>query len=94
MKRSGFWMLATLAMLVLISAIAVVHTKYKSRVLFAQLKSLDVQVDQGDIEWERLLLEHGALGTPAHIETSARKKLKMRMPRAKEVIIIKGHHGS
>ena len=94
MKRSGFWMLAVLAMLVLISAVAVVHTKYKSRILFAELKALEVRVDKADIDWERLLIEQGALGTPAEIEVAARKKLRMRMPRAEEVIIIKGHYGS
>lgn len=83
-----------LAIVVLISAVAVVHAKYRSRVLFGELQKLDVQADEVDIEWERLLIEHGAWGTPAHIEASARKKLKMRMPRAEEVIIIKGRHGS
>ncbi len=83
-----------LAIVVLISAVAVVHAKYRSRVLFGELQKLDAQADEVDIEWERLLIEHGAWGTPAHIEASARKKLKMRMPRAEEVIIIKGRHGS
>ncbi|HEC06737.1 MAG TPA: cell division protein FtsL [Thiolapillus brandeum] len=94
MKRSQLWMLLVLAVVVLGSAIAVVHAKYRSRVLFGELKALDAQVDEVAIEWERLLIEHGTWGTPAHIEASARKKLKMRMPRADEVIIIKGHHGS
>lgn len=93
MKRSHLWMLLVLAVVVLISAVTVVHAKYRSRVLFAQLKALDVRVDEVDIEWERLLIEHGTWGTPAHIETSARKQLKMRMPRADEVIIIKGQYG-
>ena len=83
-----------LAIVVLVSAVAVVHAKYRSRVLFGELQKLDAQADEVDIEWERLLIEHGAWGTPAHIEASARKKLKMRMPRAEEVIIIKGRHGS
>jgi len=82
-----------LAIVVLVSAVAVVHAKYRSRVLFGELQNLDAQADEVDIEWERLLIEHGAWGTPAHIEVSARKKLNMRMPRAEEVIIIKGRHG-
>jgi len=94
MKRAHLWMLVMLAVMVLISAVAVVHAKYRSRVLFVQLKALDVQVDEADIEWERLLIEHGAWGTPAHIEARARKQLKMRMPRAEEVVVIKSHHGS
>ena len=93
MKTSRRVMLALLTLAVLVSAIAVVHSKYRSRVLFRDLKALDRQIDEVDIEWEQLLLEHGTWGTPAHIEVSARQQLKMRMPRADEIVIIKEQHG-
>ncbi len=93
MKRSRKVMLVLLTLAVLVSAVAVVHSKYRSRVLFRELKVLDARIDEADIEWEQLLLEHGAWGTPAHIEASARKQLKMRMPRADEIVIIKEQHG-
>ncbi|WP_456374724.1 cell division protein FtsL [Thiolapillus sp.] len=92
MKTSRKVMLALLALAVLVSAVGVVHSKYRTRVLFRELKALDRQIDEVDIEWEQLLLEHGAWGTPATIEAGARKQLKMRMPRADEIVIIKEQH--
>ena len=93
MKRSQLGILVILIVAVVASAIAVVHAKYRTRVLFGELKTMDAQVDELAIEWERLLIEHGAWGTPAHIELNARRKLNMRMPKADEVIIVKGYHG-
>ena len=94
MKRSQWLMLILLGACVVASAIAVVHSKYRSRQLFAELKQLDRQADRLDIQWNGLLIEHGAWGAPQHIEAEARKKLKMRLPRADEIVVIKeGSHG-
>ncbi len=89
MKRAHLGWLLFLAVLVVVSAIAVVQSKYRSRELFAQLKRLDRQADQLDIEWNALLIEHGAWGAPQRIEAEARKRLKMRLPRADEIVVIK-----
>lgn len=92
MKRSQWFFLLLLGVCVVVSAIAVVHSKYRSRQLFAELKQLDRQADRLDIQWNGLLIEHGTWGAPQRIETEARKKLKMRLPRADEIVIIKGSH--
>ncbi|RTZ73728.1 MAG: cell division protein FtsL [Gammaproteobacteria bacterium] len=89
MKRSHLVIVALLAAGVLVSAIAVVHSKYRSRQLFAELKQLDRRADRLDIEWNGLLIEHGTWGAPQRIEAEARKRLKMRLPRADEIVIIK-----
>ena len=88
MKRSHLVMMALLAAAVLVSAVAVVHSKYHSRQLFAELKQLDRRADRLDIEWNGLLIEHGTWGAPQRIEAEARKRLKMRLPRADEIVII------
>jgi len=88
MKRSHLVMMALLAAAVLVSAVAVVHSKYRSRLLFAELKQLDRRADRLDIEWNGLLIEHGTWGAPQRIEAEARKRLKMRLPRADEIVII------
>ncbi len=88
MKRSHLVIVALLAAGVLVSAIAVVHSKYRSRQLFAELKQLDRRADRLDIEWNGLLIEHGTWGAPQRIEAEARKRLKMRLPRADEIVII------
>ena len=89
MKRSHLVIVALLAAGVLVSAIAVVHSKYRSRQLFAELKQLDRRADRLDIEWNGLLIEHGTWGAPQRIEAEARKRRKMRLPRADEIVIIK-----
>ena len=89
MKRSHLVIVVLLAAGVLVSAIAVVHSKYRSRQLFAELKQLDRRADRLDIEWNGLLIEHGTWGAPQRIEAEARKRLKMRLPRADEIVFIK-----
>lgn len=94
MKRSRLIFLVLLVSVVLLSAVAVVHAKYRSRLLFVELKRLDGKADQIDIEWNRLLIEHGAWGAPHRIEADAGKELGMRLPRPEEVIVIKGTDGN
>ena len=89
MSRARLLLLTVLALSVVVSGVAVVHGKYRSRQLFAELKRLDRQADRLDIEWNALLIEHGTWGAPQHIEMEARKRLKMRLPRADEIVIIK-----
>jgi len=93
MKRGHLLLLLFLAISVVASAIAVVHSKYRSRELFAELKRLDRQADRLDIEWNGLLIEHGTWGAPQRIEVEARKRLKMRLPRADEIVVIKRNGG-
>ncbi len=93
MKRGHLLLLLFLAISVVTSAIAVVHSKYRSRELFAELKRLDRQADRLDIEWNGLLIEHGTWGAPQRIEVEARKRLKMRLPGADEIVVIKRNGG-
>jgi len=93
MKRGHLLLLLFLAISVVASAIAVAHSKYRSRELFAELKRLDRQADRLDIEWNGLLIEHGTWGAPQRIEVEARKRLRMRLPRADEIVVIKGNGG-
>ena len=88
MRRRHWLLLLGLALAVVVSAIAVVHSKYRSRERFVELKQLDRRVDRLDIEWNALLIEHGTWGAPQRIELEARKRLKMRLPRADEIVVI------
>ena len=80
--------------LLLVSAVAVVYAKYQSRKLFAQANRQVQEIDQLNIEWQRLLLEHATWGAPNRIEREARRRLHMRLPRADEVIVIRGKNGA
>ncbi len=88
MTRRHWLLTAALVAAVLASAVGVVHTRYRSRVLFAELNQLDRQLDRLDIEWNALLLEEGAWGAPQRIEREARR-LHMRLPRADEIVVIR-----
>jgi len=74
-----FWFCLLLT-LVLGSALTVIYVKHQSRVLFADLRSVQKQQDQQIIQWGRLQLQNSTLSTHSNVETRARKDLKMRLP--------------
>lgn len=93
MMRSSVWVLAVLALAVTLSAVAVVHAKYLTRVRFGYLQDLRAQRDTIDVEWNRLRLEEAALSTHARVERKARYELGMFAPRVGDVLLIEetGH---
>lgn len=72
--------------LVIGSALTVVYVKHQSRILFAELRSIQKQQDQQIIEWGRLQLQNTTLATHANVESRARKDLKMRLPDNVELV--------
>jgi len=72
--------------LVIGSALTVVYVKHQSRVLFAELRSIQKQQDQQVIEWGRLQLQNTTLATHSNVESRARKDLKMRLPDNVELV--------
>jgi cell division protein FtsL len=79
------WM-SLLLTLVLGSALTVIYVKHQSRVLFAELRSIQKQQDQQVIHWGRLQLQNTTLATHSHVESRARRDLKMRMPDGVELV--------
>jgi len=72
--------------LVIGSSLTVVYVKHQSRVLFADLRSIQKQQDQQIIEWGRLQLQNTTLATHSNVESRARKDLKMRLPDNVELV--------
>lgn len=72
--------------LVLGSALTVVYVKHQSRLLFAELRSVQKQQDQQVIQWGRLQLQNTTLATHSHVESRARHDLKMRLPENVELV--------
>ena len=79
------WM-ALLLTLVLGSALTVIYVKHESRVLFAELRSIQKQQDEQVIHWGRLQLQNTTLATHSHVESRARQDLKMRLPENVELV--------
>ncbi len=71
------------------SAIGIVYTKHQARKTFVKLQSLHKRIDELNVEWGQLQLEQSAWSSHGRIEKIARKKLKMTMPKANEILYIK-----
>ena len=67
--------LSLLLTLVLGSALTVIYVKHQSRVLFAELRSVQKQQDQQVIHWGQLQLQNTTLATHSHVESRARRDL-------------------
>ena len=63
---------------VLVSAVLVVTTTHKTRLLTAQREQLVLERDALDIEWRNLILEENALGDHSRVERIATEKLQMQ----------------
>ena len=72
--------------LVLGSALTVIYVKHQSRVLFAELRSVQKEQDRQVIEWGRLQLQNSTLATHSNVESRARRDLKMKLPDAVELV--------
>ncbi|MDH3386417.1 MAG: cell division protein FtsL [Gammaproteobacteria bacterium] len=83
--NSRLWFPLLLTM-VLGSALTVIYVKHQSRVLFADLRSIQKQQDQQVIEWGRLQLQNTTLATHSNVESRARRDLKMRLPENVELV--------
>ena len=77
-----------IALLVLLSAIAIVLSQHYSRALVTELQALYVERDNLDIEWGQLLLEQSTWATPSRVEHVAVEKLDMRVPGRDNFVVI------
>jgi cell division protein FtsL len=82
-SRTAFALLLTM---VLGSALTVIYVKHQSRVLFADLRSVQKQQDQQVIQWGRLQLQNTTLAAHSNVEARARKDLKMHLPENIELV--------
>ena len=89
-ERKGFLLLATsLFAIVMATAIGLVYSKHKTRVLFVELQQLNKEVVSLNTEWGRLQLEQSAWSDHGRIERIARERLDMRIPEAEQVAFIR-----
>jgi len=89
MSKGRFILLLLLAVAVLLTSVSVVYAKYASRKDFVELQTVRAQIDSINVQWGRLQLEQSTWATHGRVEKIARKKLKMRLPKADEVVVVK-----
>ena len=78
-----------LALLILLSLLAIVATRQASRELFIALQTAQNQHFKLDIEWGQLQLEQSTLAAHGRIDALAQERLSMAAPAVNEVIVIR-----
>jgi cell division protein FtsL len=88
--RLQFWLCLPLAVAVVGSAIWVASTRHEARQLFIELEALNRERDRLQIDWGRLQLEQSAWAAHPRIETLARDRLSLALPKQQEVVMLAG----
>ena len=82
-------LLSILIAMLMLSAIAVIYSKYESRQLFIEIQNKEKQLDDYEVEWGRLQLEITTLTEENRVEIEARNRLMLTLPAQNEIVYIK-----
>ncbi len=82
------WSVVLLSSAILITSFGLVYLKDVNRRYFIQYQTLLHSQQQQRVLWGKLLLEQSTLSTQARIQTLAQRKLHMRIPVAKDIVIV------
>jgi cell division protein FtsL len=77
-----------LAFVVVASAIALVYSRYRSRILFAQTEALNKERDELGIEWGRLQIEQATWSENSRVEKIAREDLGLAYPQPGQMVVL------
>jgi cell division protein FtsL len=89
MAISRYLGLGALILALLVSALAVIYSKYDSRLIFIEIQKQERVLDQYEVEWGQLQLELTTLADQKRVEQVAREQLKLVMPLREKIIYIK-----
>ncbi len=78
-----------LMLVVLGSAMAVIYSQYRYRLLFLEIQKQKKGLDQSNVEWRQLQLDVTTLTDQNKIERNAVDKLKLVMPSRENIIYVK-----
>ena len=78
-----------LALLVIMSALGVIYSSYKSRQLFSDVQQQYAKALQLEEQWGRLLLEQSTWASHVRIEKLAKTKLSMTVPDPSATVVVK-----
>lgn len=77
-----------LAIVCVVSAMALVYTRHEARKLFIELERLTAERDSLNIEWGQLQIEQSTWATHARIEKVAAEELSLTRPATTEIFVI------
>lgn len=89
MAISRYIGMAGLILVLLVSALVVIYSKYQSRLIFIEIQKQERALDQYEVEWGQLQLELTTLAEQNRVEQVAREQLKLVMPLREKIIYIK-----
>ena len=82
-------LLGVVGIALLLSALAVIYSKYYSRLVFIEIQKQERALDQYEVEWGQMQLELTMLAEQNRVELVAREQLKLFMPPREKIIYIK-----
>lgn len=82
-------LVSLLTMMFLLSAIAVIYSKYQSRLIFMDIQKKEKELEDYEEEWRKLQLELTTLADENRIEGKARENLQLVFPSQDKIIYIK-----
>lgn len=82
-------LLTLLIIMLVLSAIAVIFSKYQSRLIFMEIQKKEKELDDYEVEWGRLQLELTTLTEENRVEIEARNRLLLTLPPQDKIIYIK-----
>jgi cell division protein FtsL len=81
--------LALLIAAIVASAVAVVYARHQSRALFVELRALERERDELNIDFGRLQLEQATLADTHRVEQVARTRLGMQPLRPGQTVVVR-----
>ncbi len=81
--------LSILVAMLMLSAIAVIYSKYQSRLVFIEIQKKEKELDDYEVEWGRLQLELTTLTEENRVEIEARNRLLLTLPTQNKTVFIK-----
>ena len=82
-------LLSAVGIALLLSALAVIYSKYYSRLVFIEIQKQERTLDQYEVEWGQMQLELTMLAEQNRVELVAREQLKLFLPPREKIIYIK-----
>ena len=82
-------LLSVAGIALLLSALAVIYSKYYSRLVFIEIQKQERALDQYEVEWGQMQLELTMLAEQNRVELVAREQLKLFIPPREKIIYIK-----
>tara|TARA_B100001750_G_scaffold236766_1_gene241054 strand:- start:903 stop:1190 length:288 start_codon:yes stop_codon:yes gene_type:complete len=86
--RQPFLLTLVVAVVCVMSAIALIYAKHESRKLFVELEALTTERDELNIEWGQLQIEQSTWATHARIERVATEELSLVRPKPTKIYVI------